>query len=142
MNSRAAIALVSVWVVWTALDFIIHAVVLSPVYAASAGPLQPMGDMPMGLMGLNTLIAAACLVALYLLLIRNQWRFSGTLYGLLFGLAVGLSLGFGIYASMPVSLTLALIWVLGFCFKSIVAGTVAALIVRPPYVEEDSDESE
>lgn len=139
MHTRAAIALVAVWVVWTALDFIVHAVVLSPVYAATAGPSQPLGDMPLGLMGLNTLVAAACFAAVYLLLIRSKLRVNLILYGLLFGVVVGLAIGFGFYASMPVSMTLALIWVLGFAFKSIVAGAVAALIVRPPYIEDEGE---
>jgi hypothetical protein len=136
MNTRAAIALVAVWVVWAALDFIIHTVVLSPVYAATAGPLQPLGDMPMGLMGLNTLLAAACFVALYLLLTRNK-KINGALYGMLFGVAAGIALGFGLYAVMPIPGALAVIWTLGFTFKSILAGTVAAVILRPPQPEED-----
>ncbi len=137
MHPRAAIAVAAAWVVWTAGDYIVHTVVLSPVYAASAGPLQPLGDMPMGLMGLNTLIAAACCVSLYLLLDREKSRNGRSLRGLVVGLAVGLSAGFGLYASMPVSLTLGIIWLLGFGFKSILAGAVAMLILKPPSVEED-----
>jgi hypothetical protein len=142
MNPRAVIALAAVWVVWTALDFILHTVVLSPVYAATAGPLQPLGDMPMGLMGLNTLVAAACFVALYLLLTRYNKPINGSLYGLLFGVAAGIALGFGLCATLPIAKTLAIIWVLGFTFKSTMAGTVAALILLPPDAEEEPEDND
>ncbi len=130
MIKRAVLAVVTVFIAWSALDFVLHGVLLQPTYEATANLWRPMDEMNMPLMYLVTLVFAAAFVAIYLLLVAPKSAGSGILYGVLFGLAIGVSAGFGSFSYMPIPLSLAWSWFLGTLVECTVAGAITGLIVK------------
>jgi hypothetical protein len=129
MAKRTIWAIAAVFVTWAILDFILHGVLLQPLYAATSNLWRPMSEMNMGLIYLVTLVAAACFVLIYGLA-REKTLKSGTLFGALFGLASGFSMGFGSYAYMPIPLALAFGWFLGTWIEAVIAGAIAGAILK------------
>ncbi|MBI2319130.1 MAG: hypothetical protein HYU75_19565 [Betaproteobacteria bacterium] len=130
MAKKALLALVSVFIAWSILDFLLHGVLLQPIYAATSSLWRPMDQMNMPLLYLVTLVFSACFVAIYALLVGQKSLLTGVKFGLLFGLATGISMGFGSYAFMPIPLSLAWGWFLGSWIEAIAAGAIAGAIVR------------
>jgi len=113
MRKHLIIGIVALYVLWSVMDFIIHGMLLSSTYAATAGLWRPMEEMKMGVAYLTTLIAAICFTLIY-----AQGRagsgWNGALqYGVYFGVATGISMGFGTYSVMPIPMSLAVSWFLG-----------------------------
>lgn len=130
MRKRAIIAVIAVFITWSALDFLIHGVLLQSAYAATANLWRPMNEMNRPVMSLVTLVVAACFVTIYGSLAKQKSLASGIKYGALFGLATGASMGFGSYSYMPISLTLACSWFAGSFVEMIVAGALVGAIVK------------
>ena len=130
MLKRALIAIVVLLVVWSAMDYLIHGLILRPTYDATADLWRPMDDMNMPLMYLITLIYVACFVAIYGSLVSRKSLGSGIKFGVLFGLAAGVSMGFGSYSYMPIPVSLAWGWLLGALAQSIVAGALVGAIMK------------
>jgi hypothetical protein len=130
MLKRALIAIVVLFVAWSAMDYLIHGLILRPTYDATADLWRPMDDMNMPLMYLITLIYVACFVAIYGSLVSKKSLGSGIKFGVLFGLAAGVSMGFGSYSYMPIPVSLAWGWLLGALAQSIVAGALVGAIMK------------
>jgi len=130
MVNRMLLAIVAVFIAWSALDFIIHGVLLMPIYEATADLWRPMDEMNMPLMYAVTLVFTVCFVLIYVLLVERRSLSSGILYGTLFGLATGVSMGFGSYTYMPIPLTLAVGWFFGVLAELIVAGAIAGALLK------------
>lgn len=130
MVNRMLLAIVAVFIAWSALDFIIHGVLLMPIYEATAGLWRPMDEMNMPLMYAVTLVFTVCFVLIYVLLVERRSLSSGILYGTLFGLATGVSMGFGSYTYMPIPLTLAVGWFFGVLVELIVAGAITGALLK------------
>jgi len=62
---RFVLAVLAVFAAWSALDFLIHGMILRSAYEATAALWRPMGEMKMGLMYVVGVIAAAAFVGLY-----------------------------------------------------------------------------
>ena len=107
MTKRAIMAVVAVFIAWSALDFLIHGLLLQTIYAATSSLWRPMDEMNRPVMSLVTLVVASCFVTIYGRLIEKKSLASGIRYGAIFGLATGASMGFGSYSYMPIPLTLA-----------------------------------
>jgi len=130
MVNRMLLAIVAVFIAWSLLDFIIHGVLLMPIYEATADLWRPMDEMNMPLMYAVTLVFTVCFVLIYVLLVERRSLSSGILYGTLFGLATGVSMGFGSYTYMPIPLTLAVGWFFGVLAELIVAGAIAGALLK------------
>ena len=130
MLKRAVIATISIFVAWSALDFVIHGVLLQSTYEATADLWRPMGEMKMGLMYLVTLVFVACFVAIYTLLVGSKSLATGLKYGLLFGIGSGFSMGFGTYSVMPLPLNLPFTWFFGMVVEALVAGVLVGSIIK------------
>ena len=130
MTKRLIMAVVAVFVAWSVLDFLIHGLLLQSIYAATANLWRPMHEMNRPVMSLVTLVAAACFVTIYGLLIERKSLASGIRYGAIFGLATGVSMGFGSYSYMPIPLTLACSWFIGSWIEATVAGAIVGAIVK------------
>jgi hypothetical protein len=130
MIRRFILAVVVVFVTWSALDFIIHAVILKSTYQATAQLWRPMEQMKMGLMSWVTFVGAASFVGLYAVLVSPKSVVSGLKYGLLFGIATGFPMGFGTYSFMPVPLTLAFTWFIGSLVEMMVGGVIIGAIIK------------
>ena len=132
MTKRIVFGIVVVFVSWQILDFVIHNVILSATYAATADLWRPMEEMKMGLIAFVALIASVTFVLIWCCLIKGDSVCSGALYGLLYGISVGSGMGFGTYAVIPIPGSLAWAWFIGTVVEAIVAGVLVALIVRAP----------
>jgi len=130
MLKRSVLAVFVLFVLWSALDFIIHGVILCTAYEATASLWRPVPEMKLNLMHLVSLIYVFAFVAIYVRLINNKGPFTGLIYGLLFGLSSGISMGFGSYSVMPISLLIAWVWFLGTLVELTLGGLLLGLIIR------------
>ncbi|MFA7382766.1 MAG: hypothetical protein WC001_04895 [Desulfurivibrionaceae bacterium] len=131
MTKRTIWAVVTVFAVWSILDFILHGLFLQATYEATANLWRPMDQMNMPLLYFVTLVFAVCFVLIYGFLVGEKSLASGLLYGALFGLATGISMGFGSYSYMPIPLTLAWSWFVGTWIEAITAGAIVGVIMKP-----------
>jgi len=132
MVRRVVFAVIAVFVAWSVLDFLIHGLMLQPIYEATAELWRPMNEMKMGLMYVVTAVGAACFVGIYASLIQPKSLAHGLQYGLLFGVGTGIPMGLGTYSVMPIPLSLAVAWLLGALVESLVGGLLTASIVKEP----------
>ena len=130
MIKRTIISIITIFVAWSLLDFVIHGVLLQQAYMDTAHLWRPMNEMNMPLMYLVTLAYVTCFVLIYLIFIRNKSLLTGMKFGALFGTAAGISMGFGSFSYMPIPLSLALSWFAGMLVESVVAGTLVGLILK------------
>ncbi|GAB4341140.1 MAG: hypothetical protein Kow0037_27520 [Calditrichia bacterium] len=126
---KAILAVLAVFVSWEVLDFIIHNLILSNTYAATAHLWRPMEEMKMGLMVLVVFLSAIFFVWIYYKLIPKSLK-NGFTYGLLFGMATGISMGYGTYSVQPIPYILAFGWFLGGLVESTIAGLLVGLIIK------------
>ncbi|MDA0745255.1 MAG: hypothetical protein O2954_01975 [bacterium] len=127
---RTLIATAAVFVAWSILDFLIHAVILESAYAATSQLWRPMEEMKMGVMYITTFITAFSFASIYTKFFAKQNLFTGLKYGLWFGLAAGVSMGYGTYAVMPIPYYLAFTWFLGTLVECAVGGILLGLLVK------------
>ena len=130
MTTKLLLAIAAVFIAWSALDFIIHGVLLASTYEATAELWRPMDEMSMPLMYSVTLVFSVCFVLIFALLVERRSLSAGLLYGTLFGLATGVSMGFGSYTYIPIPMTLAVSWFAGTLVELIVAGAIAGVILK------------
>ena len=132
MNPRAlAIGTIGLFVLWSALDYVIHGLLLSPYYASTAGLFRPMEDMRMPLLYGTVLVGALGYTLLYGLGGARAALRDSLLFGLWFGLATGFGMGFGTYATMPIPLEIAWGWFLGSLVESLAAAVLLHWAFRP-----------
>ena len=130
MKKQIVFATLAVFVTWSVMDYLIHGVLLAPVYQQTASMWRPMAEMKPLLMWIVTLISALCMVGVYALFFKQKNLKSGALYGLLLGIGWGASMGFGSYVYMPIPYILAQGWFWGTLVEAVAAGVVIALIVK------------
>ena len=129
MMKRILMATVAIFIAWSVMDFVIHGILLKPIYDATASLWRPMEDMNMPLMYLVTLVIAVCFVLIYQMIERKSLA-TGIKYGLLFGIAFGVSMGLGSYSYMPIPMSLAWGWLVGTLVELLVAGVIVGLLVK------------
>jgi hypothetical protein len=127
---RTLLAVLAVFVLWSAMDFVIHGLVLASPYAATPQLWRPMGEMKMGLMYVTVLIAAAVFVGIYAWFIADKSVKTAVRYGLVFGIGSGVSMGYGSYSVMPLPYEIAFGWFLGSLIEAIAAGWITGMIVK------------
>ena len=123
-------ATITVFIVWSILDFLIHGVFLEPTYQATANLWRPEEEMNMPLMSIITLIFSLCFVTIYSYLIEPKSLTSGIKYGLIFGIGTGVSMGFGSYSYMPIPVSLAFSWFMGSLIELTLAGIIVGLMIH------------
>jgi hypothetical protein len=124
MKKEIVVGTVAVFVVWGVMDFIIHGVLLSSLYAANPELWRPMAEMKIGVMYGAILISALFFTLLYELGLADAPLRKSVLYGAYFGVAIGIGMGFGTYSVQPIPLSLAVSWFVGTIVESI-AGALA-----------------
>lgn len=125
-------AVITVFIAWSILDFLIHGVLLQSTYQATANLWRPEDEMKMPLMSFVTLIFSICFVCIYSYLIKPKSLASGIIYGAIFGTATGVSMGIGSYCYMPIPLSLAFSWFIGSFVEIILAGGIVGLMIKTP----------
>jgi hypothetical protein len=130
MIKKSILAIVTVFVTWSILDFVIHGILLEGAYRETAHLWRPMDEMNMGLMYIVGLIAVICFVGIYSVLINPKSPLTGLKYGLIFGMGTGISMGYGSYCVMPVSHYIAVIWFIGTLVETCIGGLFVGLIIK------------
>jgi hypothetical protein len=130
MVKRTILAILAVFIAWSILDFILHGVLLRPIYVNTASLWRPINQMSVTLMYFVTLVFTVCFVLIYRFLIGQKSLATGIRFGALFGLATGISMGFGSYCYMPIPLTLAWSWFIGSWVEAIAAGAIVGAIIK------------
>jgi hypothetical protein len=129
MLKRAILAIITIFIAWSILDFVLHGILLQDTYAATANLWRPMEEMNMSLMYLVSLAYIICFVAIYAVFVGEKSISTGIKFGALFGLATGITMGFGSYTYMPIPLSLASSWFSGTLVEAIVAGALVGAII-------------
>ena len=62
---KIALSTIAVFAAWSVIDFIIHGMILSSSYAATASLWRPMAEMKMGVMYLAVFISAFAFVMIF-----------------------------------------------------------------------------
>ncbi|MEE9355236.1 MAG: hypothetical protein V3U75_06570 [Methylococcaceae bacterium] len=124
-------AVITVFLAWSILDFLIHGVLLKSTYQATSHLWRPEDEMNMPLMSFVTLVFSICFVAIYSYFIEPKSLATGLKYGLIFGVAMGVTMGFGSYCYMPISLGLAFSWFIGSLVEITIAGSIVGFLVKP-----------
>ena len=132
MQKRVLLAILLVYLAMFGMDYVIHQVILSDAYAATAWIWRPMEEMKLGLIQIVSLIAISAFALIYVLWIKEHSIKSGLKYGLLFGLAGGVSMGYGTFSVMPIPYFMAFTWCWGTVVKWTVAGLIAGLVIKRP----------
>jgi hypothetical protein len=130
MAKRIILSVITFFAAWSALDFVIHGVILAVSYQETQELWRPMNEMKMGLHHLTVLITTILFVLIYVRFVTERGVGVGILYGLLFGLAAGVPLGFGTYAVMPIPMFMALVWCVGSIIEFVIGGIITSLIIR------------
>ena len=89
MLKGIVLAIVAIFIAWSALDFVIHGLLLKEAYEATAHLWRAMQDTNMMLMHAVTLAIAICFVLLYERCVSEKSVSMGLKLGVLFGLAAG-----------------------------------------------------
>lgn len=127
---RLLLAGVSILLVWSLIDVLLHRLSLAPFYEANPSLWRPFGEMNVTLIYLVILTLIAIFVGTYKILVRPKSLATGLLFGALIGLALGMSAGFGTYIHMPIPLPLAWGWLFGGWLKGLVAGALLGSMIR------------
>ncbi len=129
MLKGIVLAIVAIFIAWSALDFVIHGLLLKEAYEATAHLWRAMQDTNMMLMHAVTLAIAICFVLLYERCVSEKSVSMGLKLGVLFGLTAGI-MAASAYVYMPIPLTLAIDWFVATLVEFVVAGWLVGLLVK------------
>lgn len=131
MIKRSAAASFLIFMVWGAIDYLLHGLALKPLYESNAHLWRAQAEMKLPLIYLVVITLIVCFVSIYSRFIPNKTFATGISYGAIYGLATGVGVGFGTYIHMPIPLALAWGWCLGGWLKGVAAGAIVGTIVKP-----------
>ena len=129
MLKGIVLAIVAIFIAWSALDFVIHGLLLKETYEATAHLWRTMQDTNMMLMHAVTLAIAICFVLLYERCVSEKSVSMGLKLGILFGLAAAI-MSASTYVYMPIPLTLAIDWFVAILVQFVIAGWLVGLFVK------------
>ncbi len=132
MNTKKMVfASLAVFVGFEIMDYIIHNVILSPVYAQLANLWRPDMMSKMWLMALSTLVMSVMFVYIFIKGYENKGIAEGLCFGIVAGLFMNFIGMFSQYVMYPIPFSLAFTWFIFGMFEFSVAGIIAALIYKP-----------
>lgn len=132
---KGILAVVAVFATFVILDYIIHSIILTSTYQATAYLWRSPEEMILWLMYLSTLVFSIIFVYIYARFFAKKRTGTGVFYGLLMGLAMGTSMGIGSFSVMPIPCNMALTWFLGCIVEMALAGLWLGLIVKEKEAE-------
>lgn len=130
MVKKVIIGTIAVFVAWMVLDALIHQVILSSAYKATADLWRPMEEMKNVLMVIVILISAIVFVYIYAEFVAKKSMNTAIKYGIIFGIGVGISMGYGTYAVMDIPYFMALTWFLGTVVETTLGGMLLGIIFK------------
>ena len=126
---RPLVAALAILVAWTLLDFLLHRLLLAPIYDASPSLWRPLDQMNVTLIYAVTFVLIGVFVGIYKFLVRPKSLRAGLFLGTFIGLALGVSAGFGTFIHMPIPLALAWGWFIGGWLKGLAAGAIVGALI-------------
>ena len=133
ISLRSLLAMVAIFAAWSVMDYIIHQIILSSAYAATATMWRPIAEMKLAL--IHAVVAFKTFVFVYIFsrFFADKGIGAGLVYGILFGLGTGFSMGYGTFAVQPLPHDVALTWFIGTAAEGAVAGLlVGAIVIQAP----------
>mgnify|MGYP000862480004 CR=1 FL=1 len=130
MVKQIAIGSVVVFVLWAGMEWVIHGVLLKPIYMETKQLWRPQADVNQGLYFAVTFLVGVAFTALYVKLISAKTMRNALLYGAIIGFAMGINHGYIDYVFMPIPYELALSWFLAIWAEMIIAGAALGLIIK------------
>ncbi len=128
---RFIIASIIVFVVFEALNFLMHGLILAGAYEATAELWRADMNQMMWIIYLGDLVKAFLFVFIFTKGYENKGWAEGLRYGLWIGLYVSIGMGFGSYAMYPIPFSMAIQWFVYCVIQLIICGIVTALIYKP-----------
>ncbi|MGA0393905.1 MAG: hypothetical protein ACO3MW_07600 [Rhodospirillales bacterium] len=122
MVKNIAIGTVTVFVLWAGLEWVIHGILLKPLYMDTKQLWRPDSDVNMGLYFTVIFLVAAAFTAIYVKLVSPKNIRTALIYGAILGFGMGLSDSYIDYVFMPIPYELALCWFLAIWFEVTLAG--------------------
>ncbi|HPS59248.1 MAG TPA: hypothetical protein PK514_14170 [Spirochaetota bacterium] len=131
MNFKRFIAsVISVFITFMALDFIIHNIILMNVYASLKNLWRPGMESLMWMMPLITFILSILVTLLFIRGYQDRGIMEGVSFGILVGLMTNGLGAFSQYWMYPVPLSLAVKWFIFGLIEFIITGIVLSLVYR------------
>ena len=133
------IASVAVFVVYKALDALIHGVLLADAWSASS-VLRPDADMmsKMWIMWLTGLLWSFIFVYLFQSVRQGQGIMEGVRYGFCIGLFVIVPAAYNSYALFPIAHSMTLAWSVHGVLQVMLCGVVVSLVYKPGKAAPDT----
>jgi len=128
---KMVLASLAVFGAFEVMDYIIHGVILSPVYAQLAHLWRQDMMSKMWLMALSTLVMSVMFVYIFIKGYENKGIAEGLRFGIVAGLFMNVIGMFSQYVMYPIPFSLAVKWFIFGMLEFIIAGIVAALIYKP-----------
>ncbi|HET6603582.1 MAG TPA: hypothetical protein VFG21_05110 [Xanthomonadaceae bacterium] len=132
-NKTFWLGFVVVYVLWQAMGYLVHEVLLADTYAALAHIWRPEADM-MSMMWIMFVTSAVYLL-LFCYIFTKGWEGRGVMEGARYGLLMGLFLmvpaAFDAFVVYPITLNLALIWLATGLIQFVIVGVAFAAIYKP-----------
>lgn len=130
MVKNIAIGSVVVFVIWAGLEWVIHGILLKPLYMDTKQLWRPEADVNMGLYFAVIFLVAIAFTSIYVKLISSKSMRNALIYGAILGFGMGLSDSYIDFVFMPIPYELALYWFLAIWFEVIVAGAALGVVIR------------
>ncbi len=122
---------ITIFIVWTIIDFLVHGLYLKEYYLQTADLWRPQGEAKMFLNAVVVLIGSVIFTMIYLFLVSKKSIGRALLFGLLVGISAGISMGYGFYAFSPIPYHMAATWFLVNVGEGIIGGIILAVMVKP-----------
>ena len=130
MSRQIQLAIIVVFLFWSAVDYILHDYILTSSYKSTTDLWRASYDEKIFTTYLVVFVASLIFVSIYSMFFKTKTVKAGLIYGFLYGICAGITVGYGTYASMPIPKLVALGWFLGFTLKGLIGGGVLGLMVK------------
>ena len=130
MSKQIQLAFISVFLIWSAIDYVLHDYILISAYKSTTDLWRAAYNEKIFTFYLVVFVAALIFVCIYALFFKTKNFKTALIYGFLFGICKGITIGYGTYATMPIPKLVAFGWFVGFTLKGIAGGGVLGLMVK------------
>lgn len=127
---RFVIASIAVFLVFQVLDFIIHGMILRPVYESLKDVWRPDMMSKMWIMYVGSLVLSFLFTYIFIKGYENKGIAEGIRYGIIIGLFASIPYGFYEYVMYPLPLSLCLQWFIYGMIEFIICGIIVAAIYK------------
>lgn len=128
MNKKLWVGFVAVFIVSQIIGYVVHMVILDPLYKSTAHLWRPQAEMITWLFPVIGLFFSFFFTLIFSKGYEKKGIAEGVRYGVYVGLMVTVPMAYGTYATMPIPYSLALQWFLYGMVEYIILGVVLAMV--------------